>query len=298
ELTKTEAGIIKMIDTLMTAPVFKKFTNTMYFLGAGYKNIGNYEIGPWFYWITSNSWEGLRLRFDLGTNRHFNKKIWLHGYLAYGFGDKKFKGLGEIFYLAKKTYPRSFIYAGYSNDIDYGQNYFGEVSSDNIFAVAVRKKNIPVKTIQSEQVQLEFFKEVTPWMSNRITFTHKSSQPLRNLMSIDSFKTNGRGNPLTSFEVALRIRFAYLEKFVDGSFYRISVGSPYPIGEINLRKGFSGVAKSSYDYVKLNASISDDNKIPPLGTFSWFVFAGKTFGALPYTLLDIAPGNELYYYNK
>ena len=25
---------------------------------------------------------------------------------------------------------------------------------------------------------------------------------------------------------------------------------------------------------------------------------GKTFGTLPYTLLDIAPGNELYYYNK
>src|SRR6185503_17495519 len=77
ELTKTEAGIIKMIDTLMTAPVFKKFTNTMYFLGAGYKNIGNYEIGPWYNWITSNSWEGLRLRFDLGTNKYFNKKVWL-----------------------------------------------------------------------------------------------------------------------------------------------------------------------------------------------------------------------------
>jgi hypothetical protein len=28
------------------------------------------------------------------------------------------------------------------------------------------------------------------------------------------------------------------------------------------------------------------------------VYGGKTFGTLPYTLLDIAPGNELYYYNK
>lgn len=298
ELSKTESGIIKMIDTLMMAPVFKRFTNTMYFIGAGYKNIGNYEIGPWFYWISSNRWEGLRLRFDLGTNKHFNKKLWLHSYLAYGFGDKKFKGLAEFFYLPKKTYPRSFIYGGYSNDIDYGQNYFGEVTSDNIFAVAVRKKNIPVKTIRSQQVQLEFFKEVTPWMSNRISFTHKSSLPLRNLLSIDSFNTTSKGDPLTSFEVALRIRFAYLEKFLDGSFYRISTGSPYPIGEINLRKGFSGVAKSSYDYVKINASVSDNNKIPPLGNLSWFVFAGKTFGALPYTLLDIAPGNELYYYNK
>jgi hypothetical protein len=28
------------------------------------------------------------------------------------------------------------------------------------------------------------------------------------------------------------------------------------------------------------------------------VFAGKTFGTLPYLMLDIAPGNEIYYYNK
>jgi hypothetical protein len=28
------------------------------------------------------------------------------------------------------------------------------------------------------------------------------------------------------------------------------------------------------------------------------VYGGKTFGTLPYILLDIAPGNELYYYNK
>jgi hypothetical protein len=298
ELSKTESGIIKMIDTLMNAPTFIKFTNTMYFIGAGYKNIGNYEIGPWYYWATYNNWEGFRLRFDLGTNKYFNRKIWLHTYLAYGFGDQKLKGQAEMFYLTKKTYPRSYIYAGYLNDIDHGQNYYGEVTSDNIFAVAIRKNNIPVKIMKSQQVQLEFFKEVTPWMSNRITFTHKSFLPLQNLMSIDSFKTFAKNEPLTGFEVAFRVRFAYLEKFLDGQFYRLSLGSPYPIAEINFKKGFSGVAGSSYDYVKLSGTVSDYIRIPPLGSISWMVFAGKTFGTLPYTFLDIVPGNELYYYNK
>jgi hypothetical protein len=298
ELNKTESGIIKMIDTLTSAQVFKKFTNTMYFVGAGYKNIGNYEIGPWYNWITSNSWEGLRLRFDLGTNKYFNKKVWLHSYLAYGFGDKKLKGMAEFYYLPKKADPRTSIAGSYTNDLDYGQNYYGEVTSDNIFAVAIRKKNVPVKTIKSAQARLSFFKDVTPWMSNRITFTHTSSLPLRNLLPIDSFKTNGKGSPLTSFEVAFKVRFAYLEKFLDGNFFRISTGSPYPIGEINISKGFSGVAKSSYDYIKLSASVSDYFKMPPLGNVTWFAYAGKTFGTLPYTLLDIAPGNELYYYNK
>jgi hypothetical protein len=297
-LTKNEKAIIRTIDTLMRAPEFKRLTNTVYFIGAGYKNVGNFEIGPWYNWVTANGWEGFRTRFDLGTNKHFNKKIWLHAYLAYGFDDKKLKGLGEIFYLPKKTYPRSYINASFLNDLDHGQNYYGEVTSDNIFAPAIRKGYVPIKYIKNKEFKIAFFKEVTPWMSNTVTFTHKTSLPLQNLPPKDSFPTYGHGDPLTNFEIALRVRIAYLEKFVDGNFFRASLGSPYPIGEINIAKGLSGLAGSAYDYWKLSGSISDYIKIPPYGNLFWFLFAGKTFGTLPYTLVNIAPGNELYYYNK
>jgi len=296
-LTRTESGIIKMIDTLTNAPVFQRFTRTMVFIGTGYKEIGNYEIGPWFNWITQNGWEGFRLRFDLGTNKHFDKKIKLHGYLAYGFGDKKFKGMGEMFFLPNKD-PRTYFYASYTNDLDWGQNYYGEVSQDNIFALAIRKKGIPIKNIKVEEKRIEYFKELIPWMSGRITVLHKATVPLRNLVPLDSFRASASGNPLTSFEISLRLRFAYLERFLESHFYRSSLGSSYPIGELTITRGFQGVLKSSYNYTKLSASISDYNTIPPFGNISWLVYAGKTFGTLPYTLLDIAPGNELYYYNK
>ncbi|MBI5857763.1 MAG: carboxypeptidase-like regulatory domain-containing protein [Sphingobacteriales bacterium] len=295
-LNKTESGIIKMIDTLTHAPVFQKFTKTMNFIGTGYLDIGNYEIGPWYNWITSSGWEGLRLRFDIGTNKHFDKKIKFHTYLAYGFKDKKLKGMAEIFYLPDKD-PRTFIYSSFINDLDFGQNYFGEITSDNLFAIAARKNGIPVKNIKVNEKRLEFFKEMTPWMSNKLALIHKSTLPLRNLLPIDSFKTSV-GKPLTTFEVSLSVRFAYLERFLESHFYRSSLGSPYPVAEINISHGFPGVLKSSYSYTKLAVSISDDASIPPLGNISWIVFAGKTFGTLPYTLLDIAPGNELHYYNK
>jgi hypothetical protein len=55
--------------------------------------------------------------------------------------------------------------------------------------------------------------------------------------------------------------------------------------------------KSSYSYTKISGSVSDNIKIPPFGNVSWKVFAGKTFGTVPYTILNVAPGNELYYYN-
>ncbi|HEV7780970.1 MAG TPA: DUF5686 family protein [Chitinophagaceae bacterium] len=296
-LTKTENGIIKMIDTLTNAPVFQRFTRTMAFIGTGYKDIGNYQIGPWFNWVTSNGWEGFRVRFDIATNKHFNKKFKFHTYLAYGFGDEKLKGMGEIFFLPNKS-PRTYLYVSYTHDLDFGQNYYGEVSSDNIFALAIRKKNVPVKYLKVDEKRFEFFNETLPWMSNLLTVTHKTSIPLQNLLPADSFKLAANTKPFSNFEVSLRLRFAYLERFLETHFYRTSLGSSYPIGEINISHGFAGVLKSSYSYTKVNASVSDNFKIPPLGNISWLIYAGKTFGKLPYILLDIAPGNELHYYNK
>lgn len=294
-LSKTESGIIKMIDTLSNAAVFKKFTKTMRFVGTGYLDVGNYEIGPWFNWITSNGWEGFRVRFDIGTNKYFNKKIRFHTYLAYGFGDKKLKGMAEVFYLPDKS-PRMYLYSSYTNDLDFGQNYFGEVTSDNLFALAARKNNVPVKNIKVDEKRFEFFREMTSWMSNRLTVTHKTITPLRNLLPVDSFKTSA--HPFTNFEITLRLRFSYLERYLESHFYRSSLGSPYPIGEVNISHGFAGVFNSSNNYTKISASASDDFKIPPFGNISWYVFGGKTFGTLPYPFLDIAPGNEMYYYNK
>jgi hypothetical protein len=96
----------------------------------------------------------------------------------------------------------------------------------------------------------------------------------------------------------LRLRFAYLEKFLETNFFRTSLGSPYPIPELRITKGISGIGKSAYDYTKLSASVTDFIKLPPFGSIEFYVYGGKTFGTVPYTFLDIAPGNEMYYYNK
>lgn len=296
-LSKAESGIIKMIDTLTNAPEFQKFTRTVNFIAMGYLDVGNWQIGPWMNWVTSNGWEGFRLRFDLGTNKYFHKKLRFHGYLAYGFGDEKVKGLGEVFYLPNKT-PRFYLYGSYINDLDFGQNYYGEVSSDNVFALAIRKKNVPIKFMQVKEKRFEIFYETIPWMSNLLAVTHKTYRPLVNLPPADSFIAKSSFRALTNFEIALRLRFAFLERFLESNFYRTSLGSIYPIGEINISRGIPNVMQSSYSYTKLSASISDNIGVQPLGNLSWRIYAGRTFGTVPYPLLDIAPGNELYYYNS
>ena len=296
DLSKNEKGIIRMIDTLTNAPVFKKFTNTLNFIGTGYLNTGNFQLGPWYNWVTGNGWEGLRLRFDLGTNYKWDRRVWWHTYLAYGFKDKKFKGKAELFFLPAK-HPRTYLYGSYMNDLDYGQNYIGEVSSDNIFALAIRKNGIPIKRMKIEESRFEFFHETKSGFSALFASVLKQFNPLENIPPKDSFFVSN-GKPLKTFEISLRLRFAYLERFLESNFFRSSLGSPYPIPELRITQGISGIGKSAYNYTKITASVHDYIKIPPYGEFDFNVYAGKTFGTLPYTFLDIAPGNELHYYNK
>ncbi|MCU0394334.1 MAG: DUF5686 and carboxypeptidase regulatory-like domain-containing protein [Chitinophagaceae bacterium] len=296
ELNRNEQAIYHMIDTLRQMPLFKKYYNTLSFLTTGYKPIGNYEIGPWFNWISLNAWEGMRMRFDLGTTMGFHKNMYLHGYLAYGFGDQKFKGKAEMYYFFNKN-PRKMLHVSYLNDIDNGQNYYDEVSLDNIFTLAIRKDGIPIKFMKIESQEIEYFTSNEEGWSLKLEAKRKIYNPLQNLPPASYFKS-GAGDSLNNFETTVSVRFAYLERFLDGNYFRTSLGSDYPIAELRYSKGWSGVLNSNYDYHKINFRVNGYKKIAPWGSIDYSVYAGKIFGTLPYMLLDVAPGNEIYYYNK
>lgn len=293
ELSRTEKNIIKMIDTIVSAPVYQKLTKQAELVATGSFDVGNIRLGSVYNWFSGNDYEGFRVRFDVMSNKHFNRKFMYHTYLAYGFDDKKIKGLGELFYLPKKD-PRQYWALTYKNDLDFGQRYYGEISSDNIFSFAVRKPNIPMKFISLEESSFEFFNELPNGFSVKATAANKAYTPLANLLPADSFGAKR----LTSTEFSVRVRFAFLEKFLETTFYRASLGSPYPIVEATYTKGVPGILRSGYNYSKLLFAVSDYIKTPPFGIINYQVYTGKTFGTVPYTFLDVAPGNEMYYYNK
>ncbi|MFT4024312.1 MAG: DUF5686 family protein [Flavihumibacter sp.] len=297
-LSKNEMAIYDMIDTLQKMPLFKRYVNTVNFLATGYRNIGNFEIGPWYNWFTGNSWEGFRMRFDLGTNPGFHKNLYLHGYLAYGFGDQAFKGKLEAKYLFSRN-PRSYIHASYTKDLDNGQVYYDEISTDNIFALAIRKNKIPLKFMQIKEAKVEYFKEWSPGISATLIAQHKTFDPLKNLPPKEIFdQTGNKGVSLTNFELALRLRFAYNERFLETNFNRFSLGSSYPIVEFMYARGIPAFFNSNYSYSKVYASVSDYMKIAPYGSLYYNIFGGKISGTLPFMLLNVVPGNEIYYYNK
>ncbi|MGC4101485.1 DUF5686 and carboxypeptidase-like regulatory domain-containing protein [Ferruginibacter sp.] len=295
-LSTNEKAIYATVDKLLQMPKFQRLQNTLKFIGTGYKQLTNYEIGPWFNWISTNSWEGLRLRFDLGTTTGFNKHIYLHTYLAYGFADKKFKGKAEAFWIVKRDPKRFRLHASYSNDIDNGISQVGDVGQDNIFSLAIRKPNTTRKFIQLQDVRFEVFNELGKGFSTEWFISHRQYTPLKNLPFKETFPVS-EGLPLSNFEVAMKLRFAYLEQFIEGDYFRYSLGTKYPIAELMLAKGFSGILNSAYNYTKIGLSVKDYMKISPYGSFSYKVYAGKINGTLPFAFLENHPGNDIYYYN-
>ncbi|MEJ0081782.1 MAG: hypothetical protein WDM78_12735 [Puia sp.] len=67
---------------------------------------------------------------------------------------------------------------------------------------------------------------------------------------------------MNGFELSVNLRFAFLEKFFETTFYRTSLGSQYPIIDVKYTHGFPGVLGSTLTYNKLFASISDVIKVP------------------------------------
>ncbi|HNH20793.1 MAG TPA: DUF5686 family protein, partial [Ferruginibacter sp.] len=275
---------------------FKKVRRNLLFLASGYRKIGNYEIGPWFNWISANQWEGTRLRFDLGTNTYFNKNLYLHGYLAYGFRDKSFKGKAEAYWIIKRKPNWLRLHAAYTDDVDNGINQVGEVSQDNIFSLAIRKPNVTRKFIRTRDIRFEVFNELGKGFSTEWFIVHRQHTPLQSLPFKSYYPVTG-GTPLTNFEVALKLRFAYLERFLETDYFRTSLGTRYPIVEFMFTKGIKGIFNSAYNYSKYSLAIKDFMKISPYGTLRYKVYGGLVDGTLPFTLLENHPGNDLFYYS-
>lgn len=297
ELSKSEATVYKVLDTLDKNPTFLYYRNIVNFIATGTKDIGNIRIGPWYYWLSANNWEGTRLRFDVSTNTGFNKHLYLHGYGAYGFKDGALKGKLEAKYLFNNN-PWSYVQLSYRNDLDFGQVYFDQLGTDNILATIFRRPNIPFKFQRSEEYKMEYYQETNSGFHFGIAAGSKQFEALENLPTKNYFPVNNGYIPLKSFETQLHLRFAFLERFIEDNFLRISLGSDYPIADFRYTHAFPGVFNAAYEYDKIDFSLSDYIKVSPYGTVYCNLFGGKVFNTLPYHFLNIIPGNELYYYNR
>ncbi len=296
ELNKSEKSVYKLLDTLEHNKTYVRYRNTVNFLATGTKDLGNFRIGPWYYWLSSNPWEGIRSRFDVSTNRDFSNHWYFHGYGAYGFGDNQFKGKAEAEYLFSRE-PWIYLKATYKNDLDNGQVYSDQFGTDNLFATLFRRPNVPYKFLMSEERTLEYYQETNHNYGFGVSASSKKFDALQNLPTKDLF-TSVKGDPFNSFEATFKFRYAYAERTLKENFSNMSLGSDRPIIQFSYTHAFKNVFRSSYDYDKLDVSMSDYFSLAPYGGVRYYLFAGKVMGSAPYNFLQVMPGNEVLYYNR
>ncbi len=298
-LNKNEQQIFKMIDTLKSIPLFKEYTRNVEFLVDGHRKLGKIEIGPWYKWLSGNELERLRLRFDIGTTELFSKNLRISGYLAYGTKDKQFKERLAIKYRFPNLKGVS-TELSYLKDLDNGRVRFNEEDNtiDNIFSQALRRPGIPQKFLGEEDIRGTILKEWESGLSNSLTFSRIDYNPYTPLPSKNTFK-NGKSLQIINEDLMYRIRYAPGEKTISTNRRVIRFKGNKPIYELRVNQGIKGLLSGSYNYTKIYTAVSQNLRIPNFGVLSYNAYAGKIYGdSLPFMLLELHPGNEVYIYNK
>lgn len=296
-LSDREEKIYQMVDTIKSLPAFKTYADLITLFVTGNLQAGPVELGPYFTFASFNTEEGFRLRFGGRTSPEFSRRLRLEGYAAYGFKDEKFKYMGGFRYLLK-TKPRIAIGARYKNDIVQLGQSDNAFQDDNILASAFRR-NPADKLTRLESYRTYFEQEFFSGFSYRFTMEHGVLAPVGKLdysYFINPEKTLIR-NSLNTSEASVTLRFAYREKFVESKYGRVSLGSDYPVTQVMYTAGLKGVFESDFTYHKLTGKVDDITYVPPFGYFYFSIEAGKTWGTVPYPLLNVHQGNESYFYD-
>ncbi len=298
-LAVNEQKVYKMIDTIKSLPAFKKYSDALTLIFDGHKKFGMVEIGPWFKWISGNQLEKVRVRFDLGTTEKFSKDLRLHGYLAYGFNDGRMKGKFDVTY--KPSFAKSWkLGASYLDDLDNGRvrTENQDATTDNMFSQIIRRRYIKQKFIGIKEFKTSITKEWENSFSVQLALSRTDYDPV-NPLPHKKFFSKRFDEKLINSEFSLKLRYAPGEKKIVSHRKERRFKSDNPVFEANFATGLPDVLQGEYLYKKLSANIAQKFRLPGWGTMDYTIYAGKIFGnELPFTVLELHPGNEIYYYSK
>ena len=290
-LQKEEQGIINMVDSLEQNNTFKTYKKIAYLGYTGFWIQGPIEIGNIYSLYQQNTIEGHRIMLSARTSNNFSKWHEISAYGIYGFTDERFK-YGASYRWKLKRPNREIFRIAYKKRIEQLSlsSSLGDIG--NSFSSLLTVGDIDKLTL-IDQVSIGFDKDWTADMRtfNAIQwkkFTALEDSDYRRVTGIDTSKIN----TLTSFEIRNQIMYTKEEKFLSGSFDRISLGSKYPIISLTHTLGINGIAGSQYNFNRLDFVWDHRPKIGVFGRLQYSVYGGKIFGTLPYPFLNIHEGNQ------
>lgn len=307
-LTGNEKWASEIIQVIHNVPAFVTYRKMVSAIGSGYYPVGSIDIGNLYKVYTHNVVEGSRFNIAFRTNQQFSNCFQLKAYAGMGMKRQIVKyGIGGLFILDRTAWET--IQVNYQDDYTSLADHPNELNENSIFGSFLRRtpKN-KIQLVNTEALSIRYEKYFSTGFSYGIVADKKVLSPAFNVyyakgkfrpIIIDSPGPDQRQYHVA--EAGISVRYAYKEKFVINHFSRKSLGSKFPVIELGYTRGIpvgEGLLKGDFGFNKYTVSVSQFIHMGTWGNVSYMIDGGITDGVLPIVLLNVAKGNETYYYNR
>jgi hypothetical protein len=294
-LTKKEASIYSMVDSVKKVRLYKTFIDILNMFVNYHYTIGLFEFGPYYKTYSFNEIEGTRFRLSGRTSNFFSKKFMVSAFVAYGDKDERFKYGTEAQYVFNKV-PRRTLFVGYKKDIEQLGQSPDALNEDNILT-SILRRNPNYKLLLVDEYNGKYEHEWFSGFSNSLIFNYKSIYP-SNYIEFAPINGSPLLDIITATSLTINTRWVKDERYVNGEFERVSLGSFYPEFSFDVTGAQKGLLGADHSFIKLHFNIYHKFSVNPFGYMRYIVDAGKIFGAVPFPLLKLHEGNETYSFDR
>lgn len=311
DLTKSESSMDALVKRLSNIKGFK----AILFVGKAFienfvetsvspEHPSKVDIGPINTMITQNFVDGLRLRASAQTTANLNPHWFLKGYVAYGFKDKRWKGMGEVTYsFNKKAYlPREFpvnnLTFTYSNDVMSPSDKFMPTDKDNVFTSF--KWDKVDHMMYYENYRLFYDREWNNGLRFTTFFRRSKNTPTASLFYQPLNGTNvpdASGQNITNFvtsEFNVGVRYQPGATWINTKQRRIAANNDAPIFALNHTVGIKNLFGGQYNYNYTEAEIYKRFWVGSWGKIDNDIRAGVQWNKVPFPLLIMPAANLSY----
>jgi hypothetical protein len=212
---------------------------------------------------------------------------------AYGFKDEKLKyQFATSYSLNNKSiyrFPQNYIRASFQRDTKIPGQELQFAQEDNFLLSFKRGKND--KYLYYDAYRIDYVSEFENHLSYKFGLRKLTQTPAGSLFPFHQH----RSAPiifqhLTTSEVSAGIRYAPHEQYYQGKLFRAPIINQYPILSLDFTLGLKNVLGGEYGYRKFDFRGDKRFYIAPFGFADVVLEGSKTFGQVPYPLLNMYTG--------
>ncbi|MBQ5909979.1 MAG: carboxypeptidase-like regulatory domain-containing protein, partial [Bacteroidaceae bacterium] len=267
------------------------------------KHPSKVDIGPVNTMISQNFVDGLRLRASAQTTANLHPHIFLRGYVAYGFKDHRWKGLGEVTYsFNEKAYlPREFpvnnLTFTYNRDVMSPSDKFMPTDKDNVF-ISFKWTDVE-HMMYYENYTLRWDREWENGVRFKLQLRTEENEPTaalfyQPLIAGSGPTKQGYLGKIRTTDLTAALTYQPGAKWMNTKQRRIAANNDAPIYSLSHTTGVEGVLGSDYTYNVTEAGVYKRFWMNSWGKIDVNLKGGVQWNKVPYPLLIMPAANLSY----